>query len=137
MNIYITRLNAMGNIMQTMQCMAAEIAHQLGFREMGVYHYNANAEKAGERAVRFDGMIAGMSAGDIVVCQFHTWNGLKFERGLVDHIKAYHGRVIIFIHSLEALMIKSSRFMLGETIELYNQAEALIVPSHEMKKLLL
>jgi glycosyltransferase involved in cell wall biosynthesis len=123
--------------MQTMQCMAAEIAHQLGFREMGVYHYNANAEKAGERAVRFDGMIAGMSAGDIVVCQFHTWNGLKFERGLVDHIKAYHGRVIIFIHSLEALMIKSSRFMLGETIELYNQAEALIVPSHEMKKLLL
>ena len=87
MNIYITRLNAMGNIMQTMQCMAAEIAHQLGFREMGVYHYHANAEKAGERAVRFDGMIAGMSAGDIVVCQFHTWNGLKFERGLVDHIK--------------------------------------------------
>lgn len=137
MNLYITRLNAMGNMIQTMQSMAAEIAHQLGFREMGIYHYNANAEKAGERAVRYDGMIAGMSAGDIVVCQFHTWNGLKFERGLVDHIKAYRGRVVIFIHSLEALMIKSSRFMLGETIELYNQAEALIVPSHEMKKFLL
>ncbi len=137
MNIYITRLNGIGNTMQAMQCMTAEIAHQLGCREMGIYHYNANAENPRDRAVRFDGMIAGISAGDVVICQFHTWNGLKFERGLVEHIKAYHGRIVIFVHSLEALMIKSSRFMLRETVELYNQAEALIVPSYSIKKFLL
>ena len=136
MNLYISKLNGMGGTIQYVQCMAAEIAHELGFREMGVYRYNANAEAPGARTVRFDGMIAGIQAGDIVVCQFHTWNGLRFERGLVEHIKAYHGRIVIFIHSLEALMIKSSRFMLGGTIELYNQAEALIVPSQEMKKFL-
>ena len=112
MNLYITKLNGTGNTMRTVQCMTAEIAHQLGFREMGIYYYNANAEAWGDRSVRFDGIIAGMQAGDIVVCQFHTWNGLKFERGLVEHIKAYHGRVVIFIHSVEALMIKSSGFML-------------------------
>jgi len=117
--------------------MTVEIAHQLGFREMGIYHYNANAEAVGARSVRYDGIIAGMQAGDVVVCQFHTWNGLRFERGLVEHIKAYHGRVVIFIHSVEALMIRSSAFMLGETIELFNQAEALIVPSHAMKRFLL
>lgn len=137
MNLYITRLNGVGSMMQLLQSMTADIAHQLGFREMGVYYYNANAENPKDRSVRFDGMIAGISAGDIVVCQFHTWNGLRFERALVEHIKAYRGRIIIFIHSVEALMIKSSRFMLGETVELYNQAEALIVPSYEMKKFLL
>ena len=137
MHLYITRINGIGGTTQYMQRMTANIAHQLGFREMGIYRYNANAESAGEHAVRFDGIIAGIQAGDIVVCQFHTWNGLRFERGLVEDIKAYHGRIIIFIHSLEALMIKSSRFMLNETIELYNQAEALIVPSNEMKKFLL
>lgn len=137
MNIYITKLNGMGNITQSIQHMTTEIAHQLGFREMGVYYYNTNGEKPEQRSVRFDGIIAGMQAGDIVICQFHTWNGLRFERGLVEHIKAYHGRVVIFIHSLEALMIKGSRFMLGETVELYNQAEALIVPSFEMKKFLI
>ncbi len=137
MNVYITRLNGMGNTMQSMQYMTVEIAHQLGFREMGVYYYNANAEKPEHSSVRFDGIIAGMQAGDIVVCQFHTWNGLRFERGLVEHIRAYRGRVVIFIHSLEALMIRGSRFMLGETIEMYNRAEALIVPSQEMKKFLL
>ena len=137
MNVYITKLNGIGNTMQFMQHMTTEIAHQLGFREMGIYFYNANAEGIHERSVRFDGLIAGMSPGDIVICQFHTWNGLKFERGLVDRIKAYHGRVVIFIHSLEALMIKSSRFMLEEAIELFNQAEVLIVPSYEMKRFLL
>lgn len=136
MNIYITKLNGMGNTMQYIQHMTTEIAHHLGFREMGIYYYNANAERPEHRSVRFDGIIAGIQAGDIVVCQFHTWNGLKFERALVEHIKAYRGRVIIFIHSLEALMIRGSRFMLGETVELYNQAEALIVPSYKMKKFL-
>lgn len=137
MNVYITKLNGMGGTTQYMQRMTANIAHQLGFREMGIYHFNANTEKSEHLHVRIDGIIAGMQPGDIVVCQFHTWNGLRYERILVEHIKAYHGRVVIFIHSLEALMIKSSRFMLSETVELYNQAEALIVPSYEMKKFLL
>ena len=137
MNIYITKLNGMGNTMQFLQCMTAEIGHQLGFKEMGIYHYNTNAEKPEERSVRFDGIIAGIQSGDIVICQFHTWNGLKFERALVEHIKAYHGRIVIFIHSLEALMIRGSGFMLGETVELYNQAETLIVPSQRMKQFLL
>lgn len=137
MNVYITKLNGMGNTMQHIQHMTAELGHQLGFREMGIYYYNANAEKPESRSVRFDGIIAGIQSGDIVICQFHTWNGLRFERALVEHIKAYHGRIIIFIHSLEALMIRGSRFMLRETIELYNRAEALIVPSKGMKKFLL
>lgn len=137
MNLYITKLNAMGNMIQDMQWMTAEIAHQLGFREMGIYYYNTKGEKPEYRSARFDGIIAGMQAGDIVICQFHTWNGLRFERALVEHIKAYGGRVVIFIQSLEALMIRGSRFMLGETVELYNQAEAVIVPSYEMKKFLL
>lgn len=137
MNWYITKLNAMGGMAQDMQYMTVQIAHQLGFREMGIYHYNANAENPERRSVRLDGIIAGMQAGDIVICQFHTWNGLRFERALTERIKAYRGRVVIFIHSLEALMIRGSRFMLGETIELYNQAEVLIVPSHAMKKLLM
>lgn len=35
MNLYITKLNAMGDIMQYM---TAEIAHQPGFRKMGIYY---------------------------------------------------------------------------------------------------
>ena len=44
MNLYITRLNGIENQPKFLQCMTAEIAHWLGFREMGIYYYNANAE---------------------------------------------------------------------------------------------
>ncbi len=137
MNVFITKLNGMSDKMQAMQYMTAEIGHQLGFREMGIYRYNADGESAENRQRRFDGIIAGISAGDIVICQFPTWNGLEFERALVRHIKAYRGRVIIFVHDLEAMMSESHRFMLQDTVRLYNEAEVLIVSSRRMGRFLM
>lgn len=139
MNVYITKINGMHfmSTEQYAQQMTANIAHTLGIREMGIYRYNADGEDTGSRGRRFDGMIAGISGGDIVICQFPTWNGLAFERALVRHIKAYHGRIVIFIHDLEAMMSENRRSMLQDTVGLYNEAELLIVPSYKMEKFLL
>lgn len=138
MNVYITKLNGMSftSTEQYAQHMTADIAHSLGIREMGIYRYYADAESAENRTRRFDGIIAGINAGDIVICQFPTWNGLSFERALVRHIKAYHGRIIIFIHDVEALMSEAHRTDLQDTVELYNEAEVLIVPSLGMRMFL-
>lgn len=120
-----------------MQSQTAEIAFRLGYREMGIYHYNTSAESVESRNSRLDGMIAGIQWGDIVVCQFPTWNGLQFERALVNHIKAYHCHIVIFIHDVPALMFESDRYLMGEIADLYNQSEVLIVPSYTMKEFLL
>lgn len=138
MNVYMTKLNGMRSTSteQYAQHMGADIAHSLGIREMGIYRYYADAESVENRTRRFDGIIAGINAGDIVICQFPTWNGLSFERALVRHIKAYHGRIIIFIHDVEALMSNAHRKNLQNTVELYNEAEVLIVPSLRMQKFL-
>ena len=139
MTVYITRLNGMMTIStpQYVQRKTAEVAYQLGCREMGIYYYNANAEKLDHLHARLDGIIAGLSAEDIVICQFPTWNGLRFERALIEHIKAYHCHVVIFVHDFEALMEESWQDKLRGTVELYNQAEVLIVPSYTMKGFLL
>lgn len=138
MHMYITKLNGMSvtSMKQYAQRMTADIAHSLEIREMGIYRYHADAERAETRTGRLDGIIAGINAGDIVICQFPTWNGLAFERELVRHIKAYHGRIIIFIHDVEALMSDAHRKDLQDTVKLYNEAEVLIVPSLEMRKFL-
>lgn len=138
MNVYITKSNGMSytSTEQYAQHMVADIAHSLGIREMGIYRYNADAESAENRTRRFDGIIAGINAGDIVICQFPTWNGLAFELALVRHIKAYHGRIIIFIHDVGALMSETRLSELQETVNLYNEAEVLIVPSLRMRKFL-
>lgn len=139
MNVYITKLNGMfyRSREQYAQHMAADVAHSLGIREMGIYRYDAEHESPENRQKRFDGIIAGVSAGDIVICQFPTWNGVEFERALVRHIKAYHGRIVIFIHDLEAMMFENRRSTLQAAVELYNEAEVLIVPSYAMKRFLM
>ncbi len=139
MNAYITKLNGMSfmSTKQYVQHMAADIAHTLGIREMGVYRYNTQDESVEKRGCRLDGIIAGMRAGDIVICQLPTGNGLEFERAFIKRIKAYRGRIVMFIHNLEAVMDKNQKDTLQETIKLYNEAEVLIVPSHRMKQFLL
>lgn len=138
MNVYITKMNgAAWNPLQDRQWMTAEIAHQLGCREMGIYCYDGNAESVDSLNGRLDGIIAGLSWGeDVVVCQFPTGNSSRYEWELVNRLKVYQIKVIIFIHDLEALVCESGRAGLAEKIRLYNQAEVLIVPSLAFRQFL-
>ncbi len=137
--IYITKLNGMHaqSTEQFVQHGTADIAHSLGIREMGIYRYNAADESLEHRNRRLDGIIAGIAAGDFVICQFPTLNGLEFDRALVRHIRAYHGHVIIFVREMEPGIIEERQSVWSEMAGLYNEAEALIVPSDAMKQFLI
>lgn len=137
MRVFITCINGLAGAAKDAQDMVSDIAHGLGFRNMDIFFYNSREESAESLSSRYDGIIAGISEGDIVFFQHPTWHHLRFEEGLIERIKAYGGRVVIVVHDVEPLMIQSSRFMLGYVIELFNSAEALVVPSYAMKKFLL
>lgn len=140
MNVYITKLNGLEpkNQSQYIQWMTSKIAHQLGYREMGIYRYNGSTESVDSLNGRLDGIIAGIQWGeDVVICQFPTGNGFRFEWELVNRIKCYQCRVVIFVHDSKSIVLTSNRAALPETIKLYNQAEALIVPSLIMRQFLL
>lgn len=140
MNVYITKLNGPDskNQSQYMQWMTTEIAHRLGYREMGIYRYDGSAESVDSLNARLDGIIAGIQWGeDVVICQFPTGNGFKFEWELVNRIRCYQCRVVIFVHDSESIVRDSNQTALPETIRLYNQAEVLIIPSLMMRQFLL
>lgn len=139
MNVYITRINGAcsGDTAQLVQNLTAEIAYQIGCREMGIYHYKMDSDPMEQLHIRTDGIIAGIQAGDIVICQFPTWNGLKFERILLEHIRVYRAHVVIFVHDFEPLMLEAWRHKFQETIDLYNQAEVLIVASYALRDYML
>lgn len=139
MKTYITRINgwSLRDNFHYMQHMAAEAAHQLGCREMGIYRYYADGESKESLSSRLDGIIAGVNRGDLIICQFPTGNGMRFENALVDRVKTYGGRIAIFIHVLEALAEENKRQLLGGNIGIYNKAEVLIVPTFTMQQWLL
>lgn len=136
MKIFITCINALGGTAEYAQVMVSDIAHQLGFRNMGIYFYNSREESDLSLNARYDGIIASISWGDIVFFQHPTWHPLKFEEGLINRIKSSGGRVIIIVHDVIPLMFEYRRSELKYVINLYNSAEVLIVPSFVMKKYL-
>lgn len=92
MKVYITKTNglSLANPLQYQQWMVAEIAHELNFREMGLLCYNGSDESDESLRSRIDGIIAGLSWGeDIVICQFPTGNGYRFEWELIDRLNIY------------------------------------------------
>lgn len=142
MKTYITRINgwSLRDKSHYVQHMVAELAHQLGCKEMGIFRYyaeDANWESAESLSSRLDGIIGGINGGDLVICQFPTGNGTRFESELVSRLKAYGGRIAIWIHELEPLADEGKKSILGRIIGLYNQAEVLIVPTYAMRRWLL
>lgn len=125
-----------GGTAEYAQVMVSDIAHQLGFRNMGIYFYNSRVESELSVSARYDGIIASICRGDIVFFQHPTWHPLKFEEGLVKRIKGSGGRVVIVVHDVIPLMFESRRSELDSVISFYNFAEVLIVPSFTMKKFL-
>ena len=46
-----------------------KIAKELGANELGIYFYDSSQEPDGELNSRFDGIVAGLSVGDMFYCK--------------------------------------------------------------------
>lgn len=137
MKLFITCINGMGGTASYAQEMVAGIARQLGFRDISIYCYDSSRESPASLSSRYDGIIAGISGGDIVFFQSPTWNPIEFDIGLIRRMKAYGARMVIMIHDVVALMFEENMYLLKKEIEKLNLAELLIVPSHAMRDFLM
>lgn len=133
MNTYITNLNALGGTPQAAQNMVTDIAcDKLGFRQMGIYHYNWPDEPLDILHARLDGIMAPVHAGDVVVYQFPTWGSPQLDNLLLQNIKLFNAHLVIFIHDIRALMTKQDFKLLSQEIGFFNQAEVIIAHSTQM-----
>lgn len=134
--IHITNLHGMmfDSTAQIAQNMIANIAcDNLGFKELGIYSYNASEEKLETQRSRFDGIFSGVGNNDIIIFQYPTWNTIEWDTRFFNESYLYKNiKKIIFIEDVEPLMFQSDRDLLPQYINLYNKAEVLICPSHRM-----
>jgi len=137
MKIHITRTyNALGTP-EIAQAKVAGIARELGFREMGIYKYPVETDNDEELRTRLDGILASLQKGDIVFIQSPTWNGHRFDLRLVRKIKAYKGvKLAFFVHDLVTFLGNYGIDHLRTTVEIFNYADLIIVPSQAMLELL-
>ncbi len=137
MKIFISRVYGIVGTAYAAQQDLAQIGEQMGFLDMGIYCYPAKTDSPRELATRIDGITAGLEANDVVILQLPTWNDAVFEQRLITRIKSIHSiKLIIFIHDVLALQFHASEEDLRKIVELYNEADLLIVPSTPMLELL-
>lgn len=109
-----------------------DILKDLSDSEIGLYAYLNENEPKNELSSRYDGIIARVTPGDVVIFQSPTWNGVDWDNGLVDKIKAYGGRVVFFIQDVPPIQFENNYFLMPYFIDMYNKAEVVIVPSERM-----
>lgn len=134
MNIHITNIYGLGGTAAEAQQRVAEIANNtLHFNELGIYHYEVDSDSSEMLRTRIDGIIAAVGWSDIVIFQLPTWNQIKFDEALIWQLNAYRGlKKIFFIHDIPPLMFELNRYLLKRYIDLYNQADLVILPSENM-----
>lgn len=138
MKVHITNVSGLAGAAGNAQQMVTEIAKRyFNMNVLGIFHYPVASDSPEMLRTRLDGILAAVSHGDIVIFQLPTWNDMKFDEAFAARLGNYRGvKKIFFVHDVPPLMFENTLEWLGRYIDLYNQADLLIVPSREMEEYL-
>lgn len=141
MKIHITNIYGMVGTAVKCQHMVADIAKKyFSIDELGIYHYQVSSDSQEMIRARLDGIMSSISYKDfdnIVILQLPSWNGIAFDEAFVRQLNAYRKiKIIMFIHDVPPLMFEENYYLLKTYVNLYNQADVIILPSQEMVKFL-
>ena len=104
--------------------------------ELPIYLYDSSKEPWNEMSARFDGLISGITEGDIVIFQFPTWNAMEWDDSLIDRMKLYRAKIILFIHDIVPLQFESNYYLMDKFVNICNKCDVLVVPSEKMYRCL-
>lgn len=115
------------------QSNVVKTARELGFTEMTIHRRKAaEGDEDGMRRQARE-ITSTIKDNDIVIFQSPSWNGDAFDRELVKEIRRHRNiRLCIFIHDVTSMMTGGTESDYRETIENYNMADLIIVPTEDM-----
>jgi hypothetical protein len=80
-----------------------EIAQKDGYDVLSIFRYDSANDQDNALHARIDGITAPVDAGDLVVFQYPTNNGNRFDTQFIEHLLTRRAKVVIFIHDAEIL----------------------------------
>ena len=135
MKVHITNLYGVGGTASQTQQSVADIAKKnLHYNELGIFCYEVDSDTPEMLRTRIDGIIAAVGWGDdVVIYQSPSWNEINFDEAFIWQLGAYGTlKKVFLIHDVPPLMFESNRYLLKRYIDLYNQADLIILPSQNM-----
>ncbi|MCI2172561.1 hypothetical protein [Schleiferilactobacillus perolens] len=105
----------------------ATIGRQVNYEWLNIFVYNGAYESDQALFSRIDGITAAVTAGDLVVYQYPTLNGPRFENLFIDRMNSRGVNVVIFVHDVELLRGSNVAMLKFDEYSFFNKAAALIV----------
>lgn len=136
LKVHITNLYGMAynSVAQIAQQMVAKIAvENFHFNELGIYNYYDPNESQDALNSRFDGIMSSIGNDDVIIFQSPNWNSIEWEKAFLARTHIYAGiKRIFFIHDVIPLMFDANYYLLDDFIQMYNEADVIILPSQQM-----
>lgn len=137
MELKITDIYGIGGAASAAMHSVAEVAVSMGAKELGMYVYPVHTDDDKCLNSRLDGILAPVYHNDVVIMQYPTWNGKRYEELFVAKLRAYKGmKLIIFVHDVEHLLFNGTEESLLEAIAFFDKADALILSSEKLHEFL-
>lgn len=115
MKVHITNSYGWNNEIAEREQLFAKAGQKLGFYELGICVYPAEADSQNELSVRLDGMIAAVEHEDLIIVQLPTGNGAEFEALLMDKLLAYSHRKVLLLWHDESYRAENRERIAGYT----------------------
>lgn len=114
MRIHFTNLYGMAreSVVLMAQNTSMEVAKGLGANELSIFFYDHSNEPWPSKSARFDGIIAGLTFGDVVFFQSPSWNDNEWDTAFIARLKAYQAKLVMFIHDIPPMMFAQNAFLL-------------------------
>lgn len=135
MGIHITSINNMAAVVRETQNNISDIAHGLGWKEMGIYAYPVHTDTDNDLSHRLDGIIASLQINDIAMIQYPTWNGHRFDQALAEKLKLYARKLIIFVQDITVMLLGRQEEVaeaVQRDIAIFEMADLLILASPKL-----
>ncbi|PWF99712.1 hypothetical protein [Levilactobacillus bambusae] len=101
----------------------ADNAHEMGYEYLNLQRYDSSTEDDVAMDARIDGMTSGIYNGDILVYQYPTYSGTRFDFEFARRLKGRGVHIIMMVHDFEILRFGDKGY---DEIGYYNSADVVI-----------
>lgn len=137
MKVFYTRTYNLSGANAGKQQNIATIADRMGFEEIAFFRFEDACDTDAELNVRMDGIMAALEENAVIIFQYPSMVSSRYDRCVVEHIRQFADRrLIIMVQDLGSVIDENDYPVLEEEIQLFQQADLLILQSPLMKKFL-
>ena len=135
MDVFYTKTYNLSGPNAQKQDIAAQLARSLGYKEISLFRFEDSYDNDIELCVRMQAITTAVSRNSTVIFQYPSMVSLRYDRCLMDQLRKKNGlHLILWASDLGSEVYNEKYTNICEEISLFNMADMLILPSHNMKE---